>query len=477
MDDQSGQRLLGGISLDVTERFRTVERTRALLRLQSLGEQFPEKDMLTEGLQIAEALSQSEMGFLHFVNDDQETLELVTWTAKALRGCTAVHDTHYPVSQAGIWADCIRQQQAVVFNDYKTYAHQHGLPLGHVELTRLISVPVIEGGKIRMVLGVGNKNSDYDDIDVDTLRLIGNDLWRMTRRARAEVALQQRVEELVRVNQKLAQTQLQLLQSEKMASIGQLAAGVAHEINNPIGFVKSNLGSLAQYVDDLLDIASAYTAAEGQLGASAGSSFAGVHQRKRSADYDFLLSDVKQLMDDSREGVARVSKIVQNLKDFSRAGDDNWQWSDLHLGLESTIGVVWHQLKNKAEVIREYASLPKVYCLSSQINQVILNLLVNAAQAIEQLGHITVRTGTEGEQVWIEVQDDGCGIEQKSLARIFEPFYTSKPVGQGTGLGLSIAWGIVERHQGQILVQSEPQKGSCFRVVLPVQPKIQAKGG
>jgi signal transduction histidine kinase len=295
-------------------------------------------------------------------------------------------------------------------------------------------------------------------------------MWRITCRARAEAALQQRVEELVVVNQKLTQIQTQLLQSEKMASIGQLAAGVAHEINNPIGFVKSNLGTLATYVDHLIEIAKAYEAIESQLDATPGSVLDTIRQRKRELDYDFLLNDLSELIEESRDGVQRVSKIVLDLKSFSRSGETVKDWTDLHAGIESTINVVWNQLKYKAEVIRAFGELPPVYCVASQINQIVMNFLVNAEQSIADHGHITIRTGTKGDQVWFEVQDDGCGISEEKQARILEPFYTTKPVGQGTGLGLSIAFGIVQRHQGSLTFQSAPGVGSTFRVTLPIRP-------
>jgi signal transduction histidine kinase len=163
-----------------------------------------------------------------------------------------------------------------------------------------------------------------------------------------------------------------------------------------------------------------------------------------------------------------VSGIVLDLKNFSRSGDGAMDWADLRAGIESTINVVWNQLKYKAELHREYAQLPLVRCMASQINQVVMNLLVNAGQAIGERGQITVRTGIDGARVWFEVQDDGCGISLQDQARIFEPFFTSKPVGQGTGLGLSISFGIVQRHHGAITVQSSPGQGSTFRVTLPV---------
>ncbi len=472
IDGSSGERYLGGISMDVTERYNTVARTHALLRIHELGsEKLPEKDFLTQGLEMAQALTHSQIGFLHFVNDDQETLELVTWTQGALKGCTAGYDAHYPISQAGIWADCLRLQQAVVFNDYATYPAKRGLPPGHAGLERLISVPVIDGDKVRMMLGVGNKATDYDKTDVETVQLIGNDLWRIVCRKRVEQALQQQVDELVSVNRKLAEIQLQLLQSEKMASIGQLAAGVAHEINNPIGFVKSNLGSLAQYVDQLLSLTRAYVSAAQTVDVHDQSAFEAAHQLLQASDFEFLSADLPNLISETREGVDRVSKIVMDLKNFSRVGDTDFQWADLHQGLESTINVIWNELKYKAEVVRAYGALPLVYCVASQINQVLMNLLVNAAQAMVERGCITVRTGLNDRQVWVEVEDTGTGIEPDKLVRIFDPFYTTKPVGKGTGLGLSIASRIVGQHHGSLTVQSVVGQGTTFRMTLPIDAR------
>jgi signal transduction histidine kinase len=196
-----------------------------------------------------------------------------------------------------------------------------------------------------------------------------------------------------------------------------------------------------------------------------------VRKRKSELDYAFLAKDLVQLIEESREGVSRVSKIVMDLKNFSRSSDDTKVWCDLHTGIDSTINVVWNQLKYKVEIKREYGELPQVRCVASQINQVVMNLLVNAEQAINVKGHITIRTGVDHDDVWFEVEDDGCGISQEDLGRIFEPFFTSKPVGQGTGLGLSISFGIVQRHHGKITVQSTPGVGTTFRVSLPIDSK------
>jgi signal transduction histidine kinase len=172
-------------------------------------------------------------------------------------------------------------------------------------------------------------------------------------------------------------------------------------------------------------------------------------------------------MHETKDGVARVAKIVQDLKDFSHVDEAEWQWADLHKGLDSTLNVVWNELKYKAEVVKEYGELPVVECLPFQINQVFMNLLVNAAHAIEERGTITLRTGTAGDEVWIEVADTGSGIPPENLGRIFDPFFTTKPVGKGTGLGLSLSYGIMQKHHGRIEVTSEPGRGTTFRIVLP----------
>lgn len=284
----------------------------------------------------------------------------------------------------------------------------------------------------------------------------------------------QRVTELQQLNSQLEEAQHQLLQSEKMASIGQLAAGVAHEINNPIGYVHSNLGTLEKYVQDTFNLIALYESAENTISDAA--LLAKIKAAKNSLDLEFLKEDLHSLMNESKDGITRVKQIVQNLKDFSHAEtSDAWLLSDLEKGLDSTLNIVNNDLKYKAEIIKQYGAIPQVECLPSQLNQVFLNLLVNAGHAIEQRGTITVSTGQQGDEVWIAVADTGSGIKPEHLQKIFDPFFTTKPVGKGTGLGLSLSYGIVQKHHGRIEVQSEVGKGTTFRVWLPVtQPKQDA---
>jgi signal transduction histidine kinase len=259
----------------------------------------------------------------------------------------------------------------------------------------------------------------------------------------------------------LQQAQRQLLQSEKLAAIGQLAAGVAHEINNPIGYVFSNIGALAGYVNDLLRLIRAYETAQHVTPE--------LEHLRREIDIDFLAEDILSLIAESQDGIDRVQQIVHSLKDFSRADDDGeFIAADLRQCIESTLNVVNNEIKYKAEVRKEFAELPLVPCRPSQISQVVMNLLVNAAQAIGQRGNIVVRTALHENGVLIEVSDDGSGIAPEHLDRIFEPFFTTKPVGQGTGLGLSLSYGIVRDHGGWIKVASELGRGARFCVWLPL---------
>ena len=288
--------------------------------------------------------------------------------------------------------------------------------------------------------------------------------------AEANTELERDRHELELLLSKVEEAQQQLLQSEKMAAIGQLAAGVAHEINNPVGYVNSNLGTLKTYIEHLLNLVAAYERAE------AGGSRDELEAARRDADIEFLREDLPSLIAESRDGLGRVTKIVQDLKDFSRIDQAEHQSANLNAALESTLNVVWNELKYKAEVVRELGDIPEVQCVPAQINQVFMNLLVNAAQAIPTMGRITIRSGLDHEHVWFEVADTGTGIPEHVRKRIFEPFFTTKPVGKGTGLGLSISYDIiVKKHGGRFDVTSEPGKGTCFRIWLPVvRPAVTA---
>jgi signal transduction histidine kinase len=246
-----------------------------------------------------------------------------------------------------------------------------------------------------------------------------------------------------------------------------LAAGIAHEINNPVGFVNSNMGALRNYVDTLVNVIDGYDKVLGTLPVNAAIA-ASIAQLKKQADLEFLKEDVIQLVKESMDGLTRVKDIVQSLKDFSHVGETDWQFADLHHGIDSTLTIANNEFKYKAVVVREFGTLPLVKCLASQLNQVFMNLIVNASHAIKESGIISIRTGCEGDWVWIEVGDNGAGIPAENLTRIFEPFFTTKPIGKGTGLGLSLSYNIIAKHGGSIEVESEIGRGTRFTIRLPV---------
>lgn len=283
-----------------------------------------------------------------------------------------------------------------------------------------------------------------------------------------ETRVQQRTHDLAATVVRLEQTQAQLLQSEKMAAIGQLAAGVAHEINNPVGFVSSNLGALANYTQQLFELLAFYEKTTGSLPAQNQSELAVLRQK---IDVDYLREDIPGLLAESKEGLARVTRIVADLRDFARADDGLWAPADLNQALESALNVVGNAISRKANIVRQLEPLPLIVCNQAQITQVLAILLLNAAQAIASQGTVTLRSGVQPPgTVWLEVSDTGCGMSDDVQKRIFEPFFTTQPVGSGTGLGLSVGWEIIARHHGRFEVQSVPGQGSAFRIVLPERP-------
>lgn len=271
-----------------------------------------------------------------------------------------------------------------------------------------------------------------------------------------------------RLNEQLKEAQSHLIQSEKMASIGQLAAGVAHEINNPLGYIYSNLNSLKQYIQDIFQIIDWGERLAGQL-PSDHPDAERFNQFKKALDLDFLKGDLEDLVNESLEGATRAKKIVQDLRDFSRIDKQERELFDLEAGIEATLNIVNNELKYKAKIIKEYGGLKPFECVGAQLNQVFMNLLLNAAQAIEEFGKITVRTGYKNDDwLWVEIEDTGNGIPDEILPKIFDPFFTTKPVGKGTGLGLSLSYKIIQDHHGSIEVQSKNGQGTKFRVLLPL---------
>ncbi len=319
---------------------------------------------------------------------------------------------------------------------------------------------------------------ESEDSIVRSICLVVQDVTELASYFLAEQQLAARLEqehaELKALNDKLSMAQSQLLQSEKMAAIGQLAAGVAHEINNPVGFISSNLQTLQDYATRLLKLTAFY---EKVISKTGNDTFLALQRdTQQRLQFDFVRQDLPELLSESIDGIERVSEIVKNLKAFSHVDNAQWQYANLVEGLENTLKIAANQLKYKVEIHRDFATdLPEVYCQPNQINQVFLNLLVNAAQAMAHKGHLYLRAWQQDQSVCVEVRDTGPGIAPEHMSRLFEPFFTTKPVGSGTGLGLSLSYSIVKKHQGEIEVRSTPGEGASFTIILPVAgPETEA---
>lgn len=256
--------------------------------------------------------------------------------------------------------------------------------------------------------------------------------------------------------------QIKLYESEKLASVGRLAAGVAHEINNPIGFIRSNLTSAQPYVKSLSKLDDAF---------KAGASISYLQQVWKEESLEFMQEDLSDILTESIEGVDRVASIVKDLKSFSRVSDADEENADINEIIRQTCRVTQSQFHDQLEVILELGELPLVFCHPAELGQAFLNLLLNAIDATHDKGKVRVRTLVREAQACIEIRDTGCGISESSLTKIFDPFFTTKDVGQGIGLGLTVCLNIIKSHKGSLTVISKPEKGTLMTVLLPIQPK------
>jgi signal transduction histidine kinase len=275
---------------------------------------------------------------------------------------------------------------------------------------------------------------------------------------------------LAEQNRELRETQAALVQSEKLASLGQMAAGMAHEINNPIAFVANNLAVLKRDVSSVLAVLDAYRESQSELAGATPQLTARAIEREAACDLEWIRANVTQLFDRSQAGLDRVRQIVNNLRDFARLDEADFDALDVNAALRATASLLHHEFEQKRLALRtDFDSLSTVLCHPGKIHQVFHSLLLNAIQASHSGGVIALRTTAENHMVVIEVEDHGCGIEPVNMPRIFEPFFTTKPVGSGSGLALAACYGIVRDHGGTIGVESEVGRGTLFRVRLPCQ--------
>lgn len=314
------------------------------------------------------------------------------------------------------------------------------------------------------------KPCDMDVLELSVERALEKRaLLRDARRYKQE--LENHNSELARRKAELERLQGQMVHGEKMASLGQLAAGVAHELNNPAGFIYSNMEILKDCTAGIERLLQAYD--DAQLPPALAAEIDAV---KKDIDYQHSLQDIRSIIADCHDGAERIRDIVQNLRLFSRLDEAEFKKVDIHEGIESTIRLLSQYYgSDRLMLERDYADLPPVDCYAGQLNQVWMNLLVNAAQATPSNGKVCITTRLENETAVVSISDTGSGIAPEHLKKIFDPFFTTKPVGVGTGLGLSITYGIIERHGGFITVDSHKDSGTTFTVTIPINAKHRAE--
>ncbi len=306
------------------------------------------------------------------------------------------------------------------------------------------------------------------------LHSTNQELWNeINERRRAEQQLRAKNKELIKAYSEVKTIQVQAFQQDKMASIGQLAAGVAHEINNPIAFIISNLESLRDYLGRLTrfialqDETVAALAKKNSGRKDAVKTVSRVTDARQALKIDYVIHDLDSLIVETMEGATRVKDIVQDLRGFARVEGES-KPANINEGLESAINIVWNEMKYKAALEKDLGDLPMTKCNIGQLNQVFMNILMNAVQAIDKWGEIRVKTWATDKDIFISISDTGCGIPPQILNKIYEPFFTTKEVGKGTGLGLSVSYDIVKKHGGYITVDSEPGKGTTFTICIPI---------
>ena len=280
------------------------------------------------------------------------------------------------------------------------------------------------------------------------------------------VILEDQKEELRSMLENLKFTQSQLVQSEKMASLGQLVAGIAHEINNPVTFISAGVDSLGANLEEVRQVLDIYHRVTPD---NTKEKLREIEELKEEIDYKQAIREINKLIDSIKNGTERTTQIVNGLRTFSRLDEDVLKVTDIHEGLDSTLILLRNKYKNRIEIVKDYGDIPQIECFPGQLNQVFMNILSNAIDAIGEKGTISISTSKSNGFIQIMIKDSGCGIPEHIRAKIFDPFYTTKEVGEGTGLGLSISHGIIEKHKGSLKVSSEPDKGSEFTILLPLK--------
>ncbi|MCD7780961.1 MAG: ATP-binding protein, partial [Candidatus Gastranaerophilales bacterium] len=336
-----------------------------------------------------------------------------------------------------------------------------------------ISKPLLKMNETVSKIGTGDLSgrleyTKYDEINqlVQSYNTMVNSLQKIY--SSLEMQVQDRTKELKNAYAELQNTQAMMVHSEKMKSLGELVAGIMHEINNPINFIYGNMTHLSNYSNDLIQIIEEYTKYNDSLKPEQKED---IDKLKEDIDYEFLKSDMPDLIKSCKEGADRAKNIIQDLKSFSRMEEATIVDVDIPHEIDTTLNILYNKLKNKAEIHKEYQeNLPKIEAFGGQLNQVFMNILDNAAGAIKNKGDIWIRLNTDKSKtkLIIQFEDNGVGMDEETARKVFDPFFTTKPVGQGTGLGMSITHKIIKNHQGDIRIQSQPGLGTTFIITLPI---------
>ncbi len=435
------------------------------LRILQMAETRTVEELLTATLDEAERLTGSLTGFVSFVAEDQNSLLLQSLSTNTRLKMSKVErkGLYLPLDKAGIWADAVREKKAVIHNDYLALKLREGMPQSHAEIRRELVIPVNRDGKIVAIMGVGSKQSDYDNDDTQYIELIANHIWDIVAKKIAE--------------EEKRELAAQLQQAMKMEMIGQLAAGIAHEINNPLNFITLNAHVILEDFNDLGAFVYQYRQIIEKVttGGADTEEVKRLHEKEIAINIDELLKSIPDALEKLQHGIERISTITHSMRSYSfkNSGEQLFQF-DLNKAIHEALVIAKHEYSNIATVVLNLEELPQLFCDPAQISQVILNLVINSSHAIKSqnrssFGKIEIKTWVNGESVSCSVTDDGPGIPEKMISRIFEPFFTTKEPGKGTGLGLSICYDIiVNKHKGSLTASCLAEGGTVFVFTLPI---------
>ncbi len=420
-------------------------------------------------------VNEVERSYLFFFSDDRKQMFCYgTWNIDTVPRQLELYDEWQPVNTIPETASRLLNGEIVNIPDVNKLEDGPDKRLFQIDKTRsIICVPIIINNQSIGFAGFDHVNTTrvWSENEIITLRISTEIIGGSYVRLKAEEQIRHQHEEIVKQKNKmeesyreLQRTQSQLVQSEKMASLGLLTAGVAHEINNPINFVSSNIDPLQTDIDELMALIHAY---ETTL-SSYGELPEHLLKLKKQIKPDLLKAEIADLVNGIAEGANRTKEIVLGLRNFSRVDELELKQTDIHEALDSTLMLLQNKIRNRISIVKQYTDLPKIKCYPGKLNQVFMNILTNAVQAIDKEGSITISTALQNKMVSISIKDTGKGMTEETRKNIFDPFFTTKNVGEGTGLGLSISYGIIEKHQGKIQVLSEPGKGSEFIIMIPV---------